>query len=401
MPSEPREMYERLPVATPPIPILDYYPRAFQLASTGTDAALIKNIFVANDVIPEPEQSHPPMPSNLAGSSWVAKARYFLSTWQLWGGPFGGPDPNHYERIWGGAVLLHSRDIMVPTGGKNRVLLFGGSYRLGSPAVPYLWTKVEEFIATSDPKDGTWITKTHCMKTGRYQHNTVVLPTGLVLLIGGGCEFDANNREIPSLCPELYDPGDISASTGATSWKMARSGLDPQTQEPYPRLYHSVAVLLADGRVFIAGGLDYSAYDASYANSQFTGEIFAPPYVNHPDRPSIVSVTPPTNLAFDSLFDVTVNHTGGHNPLKPIDAFVLLRPAAVTHHFDNDQRYIELEIVQTGSVQPNGDQSFQVRMPKDDLGPPGYYLLWAVRKTLDAAPNDRVPTLGGYMLRLS
>lgn len=180
---------------------------------------------------------------------------------------------------------------------------------------------------------------------------------------------------------------------------MATAPPDPNTGKPFPRLYHSVAVLLPDGRVFVTGGLDYTVEDGTFGNSEHTGEIFAPPYVNHPDRPSIVSVTPAADVAFGASFEVRVLHTGGHNPAKPIERFVLLRPAAVTHHFDNDQRYIELDFT-AGAVDPNHEQSLQVTAPADDMGPPGYYMLFAVRRTTDVAPNHRVPSEGGYFLRL-
>ena len=60
---------------------------------------------------------------------------------------------------------------------------------------------------------------------------------------------------------------------------------------------------------------------------------------------------------------------------------VLLRPAAVTHHFDYDQRYIELKINNFVYNQWNPtDVEIHIESPQEDLGPAGYYMLFALEK---------------------
>lgn len=369
----PNEVYERRPDGDPMIPEadarLDYYPRGYHLATTGETAGEDKNFFIANDVFPEDMQvgDHPVPASNAAGHSWAMKPRYGPNpgVWQLWTGPFGGPTPSDpKERYWGGAVLLHTLDDQAPTAGINRVLLFGGLY--DADPQPLLWHRVEELRATGplqNPLTTTWETKHHCMLTGRYEHNTVVLPTGRILLIGGACDLDANGRAIPAQCPELYDPGDIGEPTGAMSWKMARRPSAPGSIHPYARIYHNLGVLMPNGSVFNAGGIEYTAVDPTHANGAFSGEIFYPPYYTHPKRPAIVTVSATQVMFGGPGFQVEVHHTGGYDPQLEIEKLVILRPAAVTHHFDPDQRYIELEWVSTGVDGMTGIETFQSRRP--------------------------------------
>jgi len=66
---------------------------------------------------------------------------------------------------------------------------------------------------------------------------------------------------------------------------------------------------------------------------------------------------------------MTVVHEG------PLARVVLPRPSAVTHAFDIDQRYIELEFT------PGGASTLTrhtVTAPREDLGPPGWYMLFVV-----------------------
>ena len=55
-----------------------------------------------------------------------------------------------------------------------------------------------------------------------------------------------------------------------------------------------------------------------------------------------------------------------------------MRPASLTHHFDPDQRYLELEIPSATPDPANPSKwTLQVNPPSDpSLMPPGYYMLF-------------------------
>ena len=101
--------------------------------------------------------------------------------------------------------------------------------------------------------------------------NMTILPDGNVLVTGGGTRRDGYDIAYAVREAELWDP-----STEA--WRtLARAR--------HPRLYHSSALLLPDGRVLIAGGGNDYGVQVNYTE----GEIFSPPYLFRGARPSITS----------------------------------------------------------------------------------------------------------------
>jgi hypothetical protein len=124
-----------------------------------------------------------------------------------------------------------------------------------------------------------------------------------------------------------------------------------------PRLYHSTALLLPDGKVLVAGG-------GRFGVNQFNAEVFSPPYLFKGPRPTITSA--PATLQYGASF--TVGTPNGASITK----ISLLRLGAVTHSFNFDQRFLQL----TFQAASGG---LSVRAPADaNLAPPGYYLLFLV-----------------------
>ena len=87
------------------------------------------------------------------------------------------------------------------------------------------------------------------MHHARRQHNATVLPDGTVLVTGGTSGIGENGGDFNDLgedsvvhMAELWDP--LATPLGWTDMK----------EEEIDRCYHSVALLLPDGRVFSAGG---------------------------------------------------------------------------------------------------------------------------------------------------
>ena len=126
-----------------------------------------------------------------------------------------------------------------------------------------------------------------------------------------------------------------------------------------PRQYHATALLLPDGRVVVAGSGD------SYGGpNQTAAEFYSPPYLFKGTRPTISSVA--GTLPYSTVFTIGLTDT------VPVNAVTLMRPGAVTHQFDEEQRYVSLTFQQNGN-------SLSVDAPASAaLAPPGYYMLFVL-----------------------
>jgi hypothetical protein len=98
----------------------------------------------------------------------------------------------------------------------------------------------------------------------------------------------------------------------------------------------------------------------------------------------------PESVVFGADFSVVVDWVAG----KPVDDFVLLRPAAITHHFDSDQRYIELNKI--GSNVQGTQETVTLQGLREDFGPAGYYMLFALR-TVPGNPAVKVPSVAHFI----
>ena len=207
--------------------------------------------------------------------------------------------------------------------------------------------------AIADPQNPVVVRRTAPMTFARTYANAVVLPTGQILVVGGqpiGVTFTDTNAV---LTPELWDP--------ATNPPSFRELADMQT----PRVYHSVALLLSDGRVFVGGGGQCGTCPTNHPNA----EIFSPPYLFAADgtlaaRPAI------TDAPSAGTLGQTITVTATQN----LSSFALIRLSVVTHSTNNDQRRIPLGI----QSQPSAGQ-YVLAIPADPgTVPLGYYMLFAI-----------------------
>jgi MYXO-CTERM domain-containing protein len=184
------------------------------------------------------------------------------------------------------------------------------------------------------------------MSIARRQHNAVIQPDGKVLVVGGSSGAGFDDDTSPVLYPELWDPGtDTWTSLAATT--------------EY-RGYHSTALLLPDGRILVAGG-----------RFVHTAQIFSPPYLFRGARPRILAA--PSQLAPAQRFRIDTPDGA------VVQKVTLLRLAAVTHAFDQDQRFVELPFVQdVGAIYATAPE-------RTELAPPGDYMIFLV--TADGVPS--------------
>ncbi|MFC1443012.1 galactose oxidase-like domain-containing protein [Streptacidiphilus sp. N1-10] len=172
---------------------------------------------------------------------------------------------------------------------------------------------------------------------GKMYVSLVVLPNGKVLETGGGL----HDREDPVYEASMYDP---IANT-----------FTPVAADQVPRTYHSSAFLLPDGRVMAIGN---NPGDGSF---DMRVSVYSPPYLFDGARPQITSVGS-TEWHYGSTQTVTVDRTVG--------TAELIRPAAVTHSSDPNQRYVALPVTANGNT-----LSLNVTS-NPNLAPPGWYMLF-------------------------
>jgi hypothetical protein len=274
------------------------------------------------------------------------------------------------------------------------VITLGGA-ALGADPV----ATVQEFIPGSagvsggSTVNGQWHTKATNMLSPRNFSGAVVLPDGKILMSGGA--YKMLPSEAPVAEPEIYDPGPQRTSAGSSVLMPHGNPVSnpPMTPAgPTQRLYHSFSLLLPDGSVFIAGGEAQAQQAPGFAIGPYSGEIFQPPYMPQTtglDMPYIDSVgseQPMSPAGAPTTFEVTVENC------KPseftVSGVVLTRPGAVTHFFENDQRYIELQVLSQATS--SGTVTLTIQSLEDNLGPPGWYMLWVIVTRVGS--TQRLPT---------
>ncbi|CAN1770125.1 Aldehyde oxidase GLOX [Linum perenne] len=234
-------------------------------------------------------------------------------------------------------------------------------------------------VATS--ADPSW--QMEDMPFGRIMGDMVMLPTGDVLIINGaqagtqGFELASN----PCLYPVLYRPDQPVGLRFMT--------LTPGT---VPRLYHSTANLLPDGRILLAGSNPHYFYkfEAEFP-TEMRIEAFSPEYLA-PDRANLRPVIGeiPETVRYGEVFQVTVSVE------LPVVGIVELNMASApfaTHSFSQGQRLVKLTV--TPSV-PNGVGGYTISCtapPSGAVAPPGYYMVFAV--------NQGVPSIARWVRMIS
>jgi type 1 glutamine amidotransferase len=194
---------------------------------------------------------------------------------------------------------------------------------------------------------------TQPMRFGRHWANATVLPTGEVLVTGGGRSNNGAAGVVTT--PEIWNP-----DTG--EWT---SDLVPYA---HARLYHSTGMLLPDGRVMIAGG--GGPGPRNYTDAEF----YSPPYLFDGNelaaRPKILNA--PSKIGYDGQFTIQAS--------EAIDRVTLVRFGSVTHSWNNGQTFQDLEFRQAGA-------NLTVEAPANGTyAPPGSYMLFALNA--DGTPSQ-------------
>jgi hypothetical protein len=241
-----------------------------------------------------------------------------------------GPYSHFGSRDYGAAAMYDAYQVIIVGGGMTP-------------------TNTAEIIDLN--RGGGW-KSTGSMAVARRQLNLTMLPDGNLLATGGTSGAGFNNLSGAAYSAELWSP-----STGR--WTTLASAR-------IERLYHSVAVLLADGRVLVAGGGDPAA---AGAHNEQNAEIFSPPYLFKPDgspatRPFVSSA--PSGVGYGQSFLISTPSA------STVNAVTLIAMPSTTHGYNQNLRLLHLPFTR-------GAGSITVTAPSSpSLAPPGPYMLFLV-----------------------
>ena len=217
------------------------------------------------------------------------------------------------------------------------------------------------------------------MPRARVMGDMTLLPNGDVLIVNGGSSGSAAwelGRE-PVFVPDLYHPENPVNSRFES--------LNPST---IPRMYHSTAILLRDGKVLVGGSNPHGFYNFTGVlfPTELSLEAFSPVYLE-PEfaklRPKIVSPKSQTTITYRKTMKLKFKVVGEvKGPVKVTMVF----PSFTTHSFSMNQRLLVLDNVKFKRSKST-NYEVQVRTPRSAfIAPSGYYMMFVV--------NDNIPSEG-------
>jgi hypothetical protein len=183
------------------------------------------------------------------------------------------------------------------------------------------------------------------MTHARFHVNAVLLPDRTVFVSGGNGQSEVVATAV--LEAEIYDPPTNTWIKAAT----AQAG----------RLYHSIALLLPDGRVLAAGS------NPNRRDDELRLEIYHPPYLFRGSRPFIETV--PQQILYGGEFEI---HTPQAEEIQWVE---LIWPMATTHSCETGQRVVDL------GFKAHDFCHLHVNvLSEQNIAPPGWYMLFLVNK---------------------
>ena len=235
----------------------------------------------------------------------------------------------------------------------GKILKVGGSttYSSNSPG-----NEKSYVIDINNENNVTVVPTANSMDKSRIYVSSTVLPNGEVLVLGGMDNATVFSDTGAFLSGEIYNP--------TTNYFRTVASMQ------VPRTYHSAAILLNDGRVFIGGGgLCGNCGDANHLDA----EIYSPPYLFNTN--GSLATRPTIEAPETADYNTNITVSGSSN----ITNFSLIRFSSATHSVNNEQRRIPVSFSQSGG-------SYSVSIPNRELLPPGYYMLFAL-------DNSGVPSM--------
>jgi hypothetical protein len=267
--------------------------------------------------------------------------------------------PNNFskpivETIVPGLAAADSADqgasVLLPPAQNQRVMIVGGGMAVSG--TNGMGTNRVAIADLSSPTPA--YTSAPSLSYARMHVSATILPDRTVLVCNGSAMGeDATTSPLPA---EIYDPA-------TNTWTV-------DAAPSVPRVYHSIALLLPDGRVATAGG------NPQRGTNELRIEMYSPWYMTQP-RPVIQSA--PQSVTYGGSLTIQTQQAAG------IKWASLIRPGAPTHSMDTDQRLVDLPITTRSAT------SLTTSVTSNrNLAPPGWYMLFIT-------DNSGVPSMASWV----
>ncbi|KAL1925375.1 uncharacterized protein VTP21DRAFT_258 [Calcarisporiella thermophila] len=210
------------------------------------------------------------------------------------------------------------------------------------------------------------------MPNRRTMPDMVLLADGNVMIVNGaqiGFAGYSNARE-PQFTPILYEP-----------YKPEGNRMTLLAPSDVPRVYHSVATLLPDGRVWAAGSNPHSRISPQ---TEFRVDAYTPDYLRTGrPRPTIEAV--PSEITYGQEFSLTLDL--GEEPAENVELkTVLANLGFVTHstHMSQRQTIMRNKVVSSGRR-----AEVKITAPENaNLFPPGKHFIYVLYKGVPAVAKQ-------------
>lgn len=217
------------------------------------------------------------------------------------------------------------------------------------------------------------------MPSSRVMGDMIILPTSEVLIINGAKQGTSGwgSAVNPATSPYLYTPDKPS---GLRFQVLASTSI--------PRLYHSSAVLLPDGRILVGGSNPNEGYE--FANVPYPTELRLEAYIPYyldssfdEQRPLITALN--GQIGYGVTFEVDFMLTAEPSSVQ----LKVYAPPFTTHTTSMNQRQLILLLVALNRTSGAGFVAMVQSPPSSIAAPPGYYLLHVL--------NGGVPSRGAWI----
>lgn len=243
----------------------------------------------------------------------------------------------------------HAASVLLPPAQDQRVMIMGGGNRFlygGSTTNTVYIVDLKDRFPVYRPVQSLHVPRMHV--------NAVILPDRTVFVCNGSTVGE--DTSLGLLKAEIFYPE-------TETWKRVEA-------QTVPHGYHSMAMLLPDGSIVTGGGTP------TVACNEIRMQIYRPAYMSA-FRPQIQES--PKDILYGKSFQIRTDQA---YKIKWVN---LIRPGALTHSHDMEQRLVDLP------VKSKRSSSLTVSVTSNpNLAPPGWYML-------TITDNDNIPSVASWV----